>query len=130
MSKLLMGFKEFILKGNVVDLAVGIVIGVAFGNVVSALVKDLITPLIGAIGGTPDFSSITFTINSSKFLVGDFFNVLLSFLINASVIYFLVVLPMTKLTALNKKEKPIDPTTKQCPECLSEIPIKAKRCTF
>jgi large conductance mechanosensitive channel len=127
---MLKGFKEFILKGNVVDLAVGIVIGVAFGGVVSALVKDLITPLIAAIGGNPDFSSIYFTINHSKFMVGDFMNALLSFLINAAVIYFLVVLPMNKLTALTKKEKPVSPTTKKCPQCLSVIPVDAKRCAF
>lgn len=130
MKDLLKGFKEFILKGNVVDLAVGIVIGVAFGNVVTALVKDLITPLIGALGGTPDFSSLSFTINNSIFMIGDFINVLIAFIINAAVIYFLVVLPMNKLMALAKKEKPTDPTVKRCPECLSDIPIKAKRCAF
>ena len=127
---MLKGFKEFILKGNVVDMAVGIVIGVAFGGVVSALVKDLITPLIAAIGGTPDFSSLYFTINNSKFMVGDFVNALISFLINAAVIYFLVVMPMNKLTALTKRGKPIDPTTKKCPQCLSVIPLDAKRCAF
>lgn len=127
---MLQGFKQFILKGNVIDLAVGIVIGVAFGSVVSALVKDLITPLIAAIGGTPDFSAIYFTINHSKFMVGDFLNVLLSFLINAAVIYFFVILPMNKLIAITKKEKLVDLTTKKCPECLSTIPIKAKRCAY
>lgn len=126
---MLQGFKEFILKGNVVDLAVGIVIGVAFGGVVTALVKDLITPLIAAIGGTPDFSSIYFTVNKSKFMIGDFLNALISFLINAGVIYFLIVLPMNKLMAAAKKNKP-DPTTKKCPECLSVIPIGAKRCAY
>src|SRR4030042_3180926 len=127
---MLRGFKEFILKGNVVDLAVGIVIGVAFGSVVTALVKDIITPLIAAIGGTPDFSSIHFTINHSKFMIGDFLNAFISFLINAAVIYFLIVLPMNKLTAIAKKNKPVDPTTKKCPECLSDIPIGAKRCAY
>jgi large conductance mechanosensitive channel len=127
---MLKGFKQFILKGNVVDLAVGIVVGVAFGNVVTALVKDLITPLVAAIGGTPDFSAIYFTINKSKFMVGDFLNVLLSFLINSSVMYFFVVLPMNKLVSLTRKEKPADPTTKKCSECLSIIPIDAKRCAF
>lgn len=127
---MLQGFKQFILKGNVVDLAVGVVIGVAFGSLVTALVKDLITPLIAAFGGTPDFSALSFTINNSKFLIGDFINALLSFLINAAVIYFFVVLPMNKLIATTKKEKPVDPTTKKCPECLSLIPVEARRCAF
>ena len=127
---MLKGFKQFILKGNVVDLAVGVVIGVSFGSVVSALVKDIITPIIGVFGGTPDFSALTFTINNSKFLIGDFINALLSFVIVSSVIYFFVVVPMNKLTALTRKEKPVDPTTKKCPECLSIIPLDAKRCAF
>jgi large conductance mechanosensitive channel len=124
------GFKEFILKGNVVDLAVGIIIGVSFSAVVTALVKDLFTPFITAIGGTPNFSSLSFTINNSKFLIGDFLNALISFLINATVVYFFVVLPMNKLTAITKKGKPVDPTTKKCPECLSNIPLEARRCSF
>jgi large conductance mechanosensitive channel len=127
---MLKGFRQFILKGNVVDLAVGIVVGVSFSNVVNAMVKDLITPFISAIGGNPDFSAIYFTINRSKFMVGDFLNALISFLINASVMYFFVVLPMNKLIALTKKQKPVDPTTKRCPECLSEIPLNARRCAF
>lgn len=127
---MLQGFKQFILKGNVVDLAVGVVIGLAFGGLVTALVKDLITPLIGAFGGTPDFSSLSFTVNHSQFLIGDFLNALLTFLINAAVIYFLVILPMNKLMAATKKERPIDPTTKKCPYCLSLIPLAAKRCAF
>jgi large conductance mechanosensitive channel len=127
---MLQGFKQFILKGNVVDLAVGIVIGVSFGNVVNALVKDLITPFIAAIGGKPDFSYLYFTVNNSRFMIGDFINSLITFLINATVMYFLVVVPTNKLTAITKKQKPVDPTTKRCPECLSEIPIAAKRCAF
>jgi large conductance mechanosensitive channel len=127
---MLQGFKQFILKGNVVDLAVGIVVGVAFGNVVNALVKDLITPFIAAIGGNPDFSSIYFTINKSKFMVGDFLNALISFIINSSVMYFFVVIPMNKLISITRKQKPVDPTTKKCPECLSIIPIGAKRCAY
>ncbi len=127
---MLQGFKQFILKGNVVDLAVGVVIGVAFGSVVTALVKDIITPIIGAIGGKPDFSGISFTINNSKFLIGDFLNAVISFLIIAAVIYFFVVIPMNKLIALTRKEKPVDPTTQKCPECLSIIPLGAKRCAF
>lgn len=127
---MLQGFKQFILKGNVVDLAVGVVIGVAFGSIVTALVKDIITPIIGAIGGKPDFSAITFSINHSKFLVGDFLNSIISFIIIAAVIYFFVVIPMNKLIAATRKEKPVDPTTKKCPECLSVIPLDAKRCAF
>ena len=127
---MLQGFIQFILKGNVVDLAVGVVVGVAFGSVVTALVKDIITPIIGAIGGKPDFSGLTFTVNNSKFLVGDFINALISFLIISAVIYFFVVIPMNKLIALTKKEKPVDPTTKKCPECISIIPLEAKRCAF
>jgi large conductance mechanosensitive channel len=123
-------FKQFILKGNVVDLAVGVVIGVSFGAVVTALVKDIITPFIGALGGMPDFSSLSFTINNSKFMIGDFFNAVISFLVNATVMYFLVVYPMNKLIAVTKKNKPTDPTTKKCPECTSVISIEAKRCPF
>jgi large conductance mechanosensitive channel len=124
------GFKQFILKGNAVDLAVGIVIGVSFGAVVTALVKDIITPIIGAFGGMPDFSSITFTVNNSKFLIGDFLNAVLSFIINATVIYFFVVYPMNRLIAVTKKNKPLDPTTRKCPECTSVISVDAKRCPF
>lgn len=127
---MLQGFKQFILKGNVVDLAVGVVIGVSFGAVVTALVTDIITPIIGAFGGMPDFSSISFTINNSKFLIGDFLNTVLAFLINATVIYFFVVYPMNKLIAATKKNKPTDPTMKKCPECMSLIDVKAKRCPF
>lgn len=127
---MLNGFKQFILKGNVVDLAVGVVIGVSFGAVVTALVKDLITPLIGAIGGKPDFSSLIFTIHGSKFLIGDFLNALLSFFINAAIIYFFVVVPMNHLLLRIKKEPSLDPTIKKCPECLSGIPLLAKRCAF
>ena len=127
---MLHGFKQFILKGNVVDLAVGVVIGGAFGTIVTALVKDIITPVIGAIGGQPDFSGINFTINNSKFMIGDFLNAVISFLIIATVIYFFVVLPMNKLIEATRREKPVDPTTKKCPECLSIIPIDARRCAF
>lgn len=127
---MLAGFKQFILKGNVVDLAIGVVMGVAFGSLVTALVKDFITPLIAAIGGKPNFSSLYFTVNNSKFMIGDFFNALLSFVINAAVIYFFVVLPMNHLLARMVKEKPVDPTTQKCPDCLSIIPLIAKRCAF
>jgi large conductance mechanosensitive channel len=127
---MLKGFKQFLLRGNVVDMAVGIVIGAAFGAVVSGLVKDLLTPLIAAIVKQPDFSALTFTINSSKFLYGEFMNALLSFLIIAAAVYFFVVLPVNNLIARARKEPPADPTTKKCPECRSEIAIDAKRCAF
>ena len=124
------GFRAFLLRGNVVDLAVGVVIGVAFGTVIAAFVKDLVTPLIAAFGGQPDFSALYFTINKSKFLYGDFINAILAFVIIAAVIYFLVVIPYTALIERSRKEPPADPTTKKCPECQSEIPISAKRCAF
>ena len=120
------GFKEFLLRGNVIDMAVGIVVGAAFGPVVSAFVKDLMTPFIAAIVRKPDFSKIAFTINSSKFMVGDFINELISFVIIAAAVYFAVVLPVNKL--ISHVQRPAAPTTKTCPECLSEIPIGAKRC--
>jgi len=126
---MLKGFKEFMLRGNVIDLAVAVVIGGAFGAVVTALVKDLVTPLIAAIVGTPDFSAITFEINKSKFLLGDFINALVSFLLVGAAIYFFVIVPMNAVMARMKRgEVPPDPTTKKCLECLSEIPIAAKRC--
>jgi large conductance mechanosensitive channel len=125
------GFKQFIMRGNVLDLAVAVVIGVAFGAVVTALVKDLITPLIAAIVGKPDFSGIAFTVNKSRFAVGDFINALTSFLLISAAVYFFVVLPVNTLMArLRKGEASPDPTTKKCPECLSEIPIAARRCAF
>jgi large conductance mechanosensitive channel len=123
------GFKKFILRGNVVDMAVGVVIGAAFGGVVSALTKDLLTPLIAAVVGKPDFSAISFKIGSTQFPVGDFINAVVSFLLIAAAIYFFVVTPINALLARMKKEQPAAaPTTKKCPECLSEIPIDAKRC--
>jgi large conductance mechanosensitive channel len=127
---MLKGFKNFILKGNVVDMAVGVVIGVAFGSVVTAMVKDLITPLIGIFGGTPDFSAFYFTISGSKFMIGEFINSLISFLSIAIVIYFAVVMPMNKIMKKMESGKSEDPTEKACPECLSLIPIKAKRCKY
>lgn len=123
-------FRDFILRGNVVDLAVGIIIGVAFGVVVTAFVKDLVTPLIAALGGKPDFSAIGFTINHSRFLVGDFINALVSFLIIALVVFFFVVRPVNALMNRRKTETPVDPMTRECPYCLSSIPIKASRCAF
>lgn len=127
---MLKGFRDFILRGNVIDLAVAVVIGAAFNSIVSSLVKDLITPLIAAIGGQPNFSNIFFTIHKSKFMIGDFINALISFLIIAAVIYFLVVMPMNKIMERIKRGEKVDPTEKACPECLSLIPIKANRCKY
>jgi large conductance mechanosensitive channel len=128
---MLSGFKQFVLRGNVVDLAVGVVIGAAFGSVVTALTKDLLTPLIAALVGKPDFSAIKFTINGSVFPVGDFINAVVSFLLIAAAVYFFVVTPINHLIArMRKAATPADPTTKKCPECLSEIPLDAKRCAF
>jgi large conductance mechanosensitive channel len=128
---MLSGFKQFVLRGNVVDLAVGVVIGAAFGAVVTALTKDLLTPLIAALVGKPDFSAIKFTINGSVFPVGDFINSVVSFLLIAAAVYFFVVTPINHLIArMRKAPAPADPTTKKCPECLSEIPLEAKRCAF
>lgn len=124
------GFKQFLLRGNVVDMAVGIVIGAAFGTVVTGFVKGLLTPLIAALVKAPDFSALTFTVNGSKFLYGDFINALISFIIVAGAVYFFVVLPMNTFIARIKKEPPVDPTTRKCSECLSEIPINARRCAF
>ena len=125
------GFKQFILRGNVLDLAVAVVIGAAFGAVVTALVKDLITPLIAAIVGKPDFSAFKATVNGAEITYGVFLNALISFLLVAAAVYFFMVAPMNawKVRAA-RSAVPADPTTKKCPECLSEIPIGAKRCAF
>ena len=127
---MLKDFKQFILRGNMLDLAVAVVIGVAFTAVITALVKDLITPLISAIGGNPDFSSLTFTIHHSTFRYGDFLNYLISFVIVATAVFFLVVMPVNALVERAHREPPADPTTKRCPECLSEIPLEARRCAY
>jgi large conductance mechanosensitive channel len=125
------GFKEFVLRGNVVDLAVGVVIGAAFGAVVTEFTKDLLTPLIAAIVGKPDFSAIQFELNGSKLLVGNFLNAVIAFLLVATAVYYFVVMPVNALMARAKKEPPpADPTTKKCPDCISEIPLAAKRCAF
>jgi large conductance mechanosensitive channel len=124
------GFKSFLLRGNVVDLAIAVVIGIAFAAVIAAFVKDLLTPLIAAIGGQPDFSTLHFTVNKSKFLYGEFVNAVIAFLIIAAVIYFLVVVPYTAFVARSRRQAPEDPSTKKCPECLSEIPKDARRCAF
>jgi large conductance mechanosensitive channel len=124
------GFKKFILRGNVVDMAVGVVIGAAFGGVVTALTTDLLTPLIAAVVGKPDFSSVQFTINGTLFPLGHFINAIIAFLLIATAIYFFVVTPVNGLVArMHRGETPPDPTTKKCPECLSEIPIEARRCS-
>jgi len=125
------GFKKFILRGNVVDMAVGVVIGASFATVVGALTKDLLTPLITAAvpGKGQQFANLSFTIRGSAFNVGDFINATVTFLLTAAAIYFFVVTPVNALVArMNRGEKPPDPTTKKCPECLSEIPIEARRC--
>jgi len=123
-------FKQFLLRGNVVDLAVGVVMGAAFGTVVTALVKDFITPLIAAIFGKPDFSAISFTVNGSTFGVGDFINAVIAFILVAIAVFFFVVKPVNFLMSRARREPPADPTTMKCPECMSEIPIGAKRCAF
>ncbi|HEX8923633.1 MAG TPA: large conductance mechanosensitive channel protein MscL [Patescibacteria group bacterium] len=128
---MLQGFKKFILRGNVVDLAVGVVIGAAFNTVIQSFVKDILTPLIAIVGGQPDFSAFKFTIRNSSVTYGDFVNSFISFLIISAVIYFLVVMPMNRLMALTqKKDKDAKPETKTCPECLSDIPYGAKRCKY
>jgi large conductance mechanosensitive channel len=123
---MLSGFKKFILRGNVVDMAVGVVIGAAFGTVVAALTKDLLTPLIAAIVGKPDFSAISFKVGETLFPIGDFINAAVSFVLVAAAVYFFVVTPVNALMARFKD--PAAPTTKPCPQCLSEIPLAAKRC--
>lgn len=123
-------FRSFLLRGNVIDLAVAVVIAVAFAAVVTSLVEDLLTPLIGAIFGEPDFSALSFTINNSVFTYGNFINALLSFVLIAVAIFFVVVKPVNAMIARSRREPPPDPTTKQCPECLSVVPLDARRCAF
>ncbi len=123
--------KEFLFRGNVIELAVAVVMGGAFGAVVNAFVKDLLTPLIAAIGGQPDFSGLTFTINNSRFLYGDFLNAVVSFLLIGTAVYVFVVAPMKAIAARGSKPEPSpEPRSKQCPECLSEIPLAARRCAY
>lgn len=127
------GFKKFLLRGNVVDLAVGVVVGAAFTGLVNALVKDLLTPLIAVVGGAPDFSAVSFTLNNSTFRIGDFINALVSFALVAFVVYYFVVLPVNTLVD-RMKPAPADvaasPKTRECPHCLSKIPAAASRCAF
>jgi large conductance mechanosensitive channel len=124
------GFKAFLLRGNVVDLAIGFVIGAAFGTVIQALVKDLITPLVAAIAGQPDFAGLYFTVNKSKFMYGDFINALIAFVILAAVVYYFVVVPYAGFRARFEKPPEPAPPTRECPECLSSIPEAARRCAF
>ena len=123
-------FRQFILRGSLVDLAVAVVIGTAFGAVIAALVADIITPLIAAIGGKPDFGALSFTINGSHFLYGAFLNALIAFVIVAAVLFFFVIKPVNHLMAKRKTEPDVESTTRECPECLSQIPIGARRCAF
>jgi len=126
---MLQEFKAFIFRGNIVDLAVAVVIGIAFGAVITALVADIITPLIAAIFGSHDFSALTFTINNSTFLYGAFINAVISFVLIAAAVFFVVVKPMNAIDARRTKDEPAA-TTRDCPECLSEIPLAAKRCLY
>ncbi|MEK7673814.1 MAG: large conductance mechanosensitive channel protein MscL [Patescibacteria group bacterium] len=121
-------FKQFLLRGNVVDLSVGVVVGAAFGTVVSALVSDLLTPLISAVAKAPDFGGLSFVINGSKFMYGHFINAVVSFILVAASVFFFVVKPINVLISKSRKEPPADPTVKKCVECMGEIPINAKRC--
>jgi len=123
-------FRQFLLRGNFVELAVAVVVGTAFNAVVQSLVKDLITPLIAAIGGEPDFASLSFTINGSEFNYGSFLNALISFLIVAVVVFFFVVKPLSGFLARFRAEPAVAHVTRECPECLSEIPVEANRCSF
>ena len=126
---MLTGFKKFILRGNVVDMAVGVVIGAAFGGVVTALTKDLLMPLVAAVVHKPDFSALSFSLNGTPFPIGDFINACVSFVLVAAAIYFFVVVPVNHLLArMRNSPAPPDPTTKKCAECLNEIPIAATRC--
>lgn len=127
---MLKDFKQFLLRGNVVDLAVGVVVGAAFGTIVTALVTDLLTPLIAAIAKVPDFGGMSFALNGSVFMYGHFINALISFILVAGSVFFFVVKPMNILIARSRKGPTADPTTKKCKECLSEIPLTAKRCAF
>ena len=127
---MLKDFRQFLLRGNLVDLAIAVVIGAAFGAVVAALVADLITPLIAAIGGKPDFSDLAFTINGSRFAYGHFLNAIITFVIIAAVVFFFVVKPVNALLERMQTSGPVEEETRECPACLSQIPYAARRCAF
>ncbi|MBM2810712.1 MAG: large conductance mechanosensitive channel protein [Chloroflexi bacterium] len=122
------GFKKFLLRGNVVDLAVGLVVGAAFGSVVQALVRDFLNPLIGLLGGSGNLAEIVFTVRNSHFLVGDFLGVMLNFLLVAVLVYYLVVVPVNRLRDRFESQPPPPAPTRECPECLSKVPARARRC--
>lgn len=126
---MLKGFRDFVFRGNVIDLAVAVVIGAAFNSVVAALVKDLITPLVAAIFGKPNFGALSFYVHGSRFPYGDFLNALVSFLLVAAVVYYAIVAPMEAIAARLSSGKPVA-DKRACPECLSEIPLEARRCAF
>ena len=123
MLDVIRGFQKFLLRGNIIELAVAVVVGAAFTAVVQAMTRDIITPILGVFGGTPDFAGWTFAVHGSQFMVGDFINALLAFVITAAVIYFLIVAPMERIL-------PKLVTTKECPFCLSKVPLQATRCAF
>jgi large conductance mechanosensitive channel len=125
---MLNGFRDFLFRGNVIDLAVAVVIGAAFGAVVTAFVKDLITPLIAAIAGKPDFATLGFTLNGSRFPVGDFLNALVSFVLIAAAIYFAVIVPLQRIGTLRAAPAAAEPAVKACPYCLETVPAAATRC--
>ena len=127
---MLQEFKQFVLRGNVIDLAVAVVIGAAFGAIVTSLVENIITPIIGALGGQPDFSGLSFVLNGSEIRYGAFLNALISFLIIAAVIFFAVVKPMNAMLTRMRTEPTPDPLARKCPQCLSEIQVGASRCPF
>jgi large conductance mechanosensitive channel len=125
---MLKGFRDFILRGNVVDLAVAVILGAAFNAIVASLVADVLNPLIAATIGKPDFSGVIWHVGGGAIKVGNFLNATVAFIIVASVVYFVIVLPMNAISARMKKPEAVEPTTKSCPECLSDIPLAAKRC--
>lgn len=127
---LLTDFKAFVLRGNVVDLAVAVVIGAAFGAVVASLVEDMLTPLIAAVFGEPDFSALTFSVNDSEFRYGSFINSIVAFVMIAAAVFFVVVTPINALIARSRNEPPPDPTVKKCPKCINDIAIEATKCGF
>jgi large conductance mechanosensitive channel len=130
MPQLLKEFREFILRGNLVDLAVAVVIGTAFTALIAAFTKDVITPLIAAIGGKPDFGNLAFTVNDSRFAYGQFINALITFVIVAAIVFFFVVKPVNTLLARYRPEPAVDTKVRPCPECLSDVPVDARRCAF